>query len=219
MSLLFATLALAAAGCGVAVSDSEEPSRKAKADEDGMAIQASDVATLGGGCFWCIEAVFERVEGVAKVVSGFAGGHVPDPSYKEVVSGETGHAEVVQVHFDPDVLPYRELLEIFFAMHDPTTLNRQGADVGTQYRSVVFHHSPEQEKVVREVIEDLTRQKIFDDPIVTQVEPFEDFYEAEAYHQEYYDRNPNQGYCRVVISPKLAKLRQKYADRLKGGGE
>ncbi len=172
-------------------------------------------ATLGGGCFWCLEAVFERVRGVEAVVSGYAGGRVARPTYEQVCSGATGCAEVVQVTFDPTVLPYRDLLEIFFTAHDPTTLNRQGADVGTQYRSVIFHHDAGQEAAAREVIADLTRRRVFPAPIVTDVVPFEGFHAAEAYHQKYFERNPEQGYCRVVISPKLAALRQKHAARLK----
>ncbi|MBP7146407.1 MAG: peptide-methionine (S)-S-oxide reductase MsrA [Acidobacteria bacterium] len=173
-----------------------------------------ETATLGGGCFWCIEAVLRRVEGVENVVSGYSGGTVANPSYEQVCSGRTGHAEVVQVTFDPAVLPYRDLLEIFFAVHDPTTKDRQGADVGTQYRSVIFTHSAEQARTAEAVIRDLNRE-YFEGRIVTEVEPYAQFYPAETYHQEYYDRNPQQPYCRVVISPKLAKLRQKFASRLK----
>lgn len=174
-----------------------------------------EVATLGGGCFWCIEAVFQRIRGVERAVSGYAGGGLPNPTYEQVCSGSTGHAEVVQITFDPRELPYRELLEIFFAMHDPTTLNRQGADVGTQYRSVIFTHSDAQARTARELVAELTRGKLFDGPIVTQVEPLPVFYEAEDYHQEYFDRNPTQGYCRVVINPKINKLRDKFTERLK----
>lgn len=177
-----------------------------------------EVATLGGGCFWCLEAVFDQLEGVADVVSGYSGGHVPNPSYKRVCTGETGHAEVVQVTFDPDVLSYRDLLKVFFAIHDPTTLNRQGADVGTQYRSAIFTHSEQQERLAEEVIAELNEAGIWDDPIVTEVVPFEAFYPAEDYHQEYYANNPNQAYCRMVIAPKVAKFRQQYLDRLKKVG-
>jgi peptide-methionine (S)-S-oxide reductase len=175
----------------------------------------NEVATLAGGCFWCLEAVFEQMRGVESVVSGYAGGHVANPDYEAVCTGRTGHAEVVQVTFDPSEVSYRDLLEVFFTIHDPTTLNRQGADVGTQYRSAVFTHSPEQEQTAREVIRDLEAEGVWDNPIVTQVQPLDRFYPAEAYHQSYYRRHPDQGYCQVVISPKLAKFRQKYASMLR----
>ena len=177
-----------------------------------------DVATLAGGCFWCLEAVFDDLEGVEDVVSGYAGGSVPNPTYKHVCTGETGHAEVVQVTFNPDVISYRDLLRVFFTIHDPTTLNRQGADVGTQYRSAIFTHNETQEKVAEEAIAELNDAGIWDDPIVTEVVPLEAFYPAEDYHQEYFRRNPNQGYCRVVIAPKVAKFRKQYLDRLKKVG-
>jgi peptide-methionine (S)-S-oxide reductase len=174
-----------------------------------------EVATLAGGCFWCLEAVFEELRGVESVKSGYAGGSVPNPRYDDVCSGTTGHAEVVQVVFDPAEVSFRELLEVFFTIHDPTTLNRQGADVGTQYRSAVFTHSPEQEQTAREVIRDLEEEAVWDDPIVTQVEPLTQFYPAEDYHDAYYRRNPRQGYCQAVIAPKVAKFRQKYLSRLR----
>lgn len=174
-----------------------------------------EVATLGGGCFWCLEPVYDDLRGVEDVVSGYAGGEAPNPTYEAVCAGTTGHAEVVQVTFDPAVVPFREILEVFFTIHDPTTLDRQGADVGTQYRSVVFYHSPEQKATAEEVIAELEREKVWDDPIVTQVVPFTEFYPAEAYHQEYYRRNPYQGYCQVVIAPKVAKFRKKYLEKLK----
>ena len=177
-----------------------------------------DVATLAGGCFWCLEAVFDDLEGVEDVVSGYAGGSVPNPTYKHVCTGETGHAEVVQVTFNADVISYRDLLRVFFTIHDPTTLNRQGADMGTQYRSAIFTHNETQEKVAEEVIAELNDAGIWDDPIVTEVVPLEAFYPAEEYHQEYFRRNPNQGYCRVVIAPKVAKFRKQYLDRLKKVG-
>jgi peptide-methionine (S)-S-oxide reductase len=180
-----------------------------------MTTNRTELATLGGGCFWCLEAVFQELKGVERVVSGYAGGTVPGPSYEEVCTGRTGHAEVVQVTFDPGELTYRELLEVFFSIHDPTTLDRQGADVGTQYRSVIFHHGPEQERTAREVIADLERQGIWDAPIVTEVEPAPPFYPAEEYHQEYFRRNPGQGYCSIVIAPKVAKFRQQHLARLK----
>lgn len=181
---------------------------------DGMA-GATEIATLGGGCFWCLEAVYEQVNGVLRVESGYAGGRVPNPSYEAVCTGTTGHAEVVQITFDPRVVTFRDLLEIFFVIHDPTTLNRQGADVGTQYRSAIFYHSPEQREIARQVIAEVEAAKLWDDPIVTEVAPFEAFYKAEAYHQGYFRNNPNQGYCRVVIAPKVAKFRKLFADKLK----
>ncbi len=177
-----------------------------------------EVATLAGGCFWCLEAVFDELEGVQDVVSGYAGGSVPHPTYKQVCNGDTGHAEVAQVTFDPAVLSYRDLLKVFFAIHDPTTLNRQGGDVGTQYRSGIFTHNDAQEKIADEVIAELNAGKIYDDPIVTEVVPAESFYPAEDYHQEYFRRNPNQGYCRMVIAPKVAKFRKEYLARLKRVG-
>jgi peptide-methionine (S)-S-oxide reductase len=180
-----------------------------------MTMAEKEVATLAGGCFWCLEAVYEQLRGVEKVVSGYAGGHVPNPDYRAVCTGRTGHAEVVQVTFDPGEVSYRELLEVFFTIHDPTTLNRQGADVGTQYRSAVFTHSPEQERTAREVIRDLEEEGVWENPVVTQVEPLKEFHPAEDYHQHYYARNPGQGYCQVVIAPKVAKFRQKYLSRLR----
>ena len=174
-----------------------------------------EVATLGGGCFWCLEAVFEQLQGVKEVVSGYSGGDVVDPSYKQVCRGTTGHAEVVQVTFDPRVITYRQILEVFFDVHDPTTLNRQGADVGPQYRSAIFYHDDRQREIAEEMIEGLDEQELWDRPIVTEVTPFEAFYEAEDYHQEYYRENPRQPYCRAVISPKVAKFRRHYGPRLK----
>ena len=182
---------------------------------DHMTTNRTELATLGGGCFWCLEAVFQELKGVERVVSGYAGGTVPDPSYEDVCTGRTGHAEVVQVTFDPAELTYRELLEVYFSIHDPTTLDRQGADVGTQYRSVIFHHGPEQERTAREVIADLERQGLWGAPIVTAVQPAPPFYPAEEYHQEYFRRNPGQGYCSIVIAPKVAKFRRQHLARLK----
>ncbi len=170
------------------------------------------LTTLGGGCFWCLEAVFERIRGVERVVSGYAGGARPHPTYEQVCSGATGHAEVVQVSFDPDQVTYRQLLEVFFAIHDPTTLNRQGGDVGTQYRSVIFTHDDEQAQEARTVITELA--DTWDDPVVTEIRPLDTFYPAEDYHQGYYRTNPSQSYCQYVISPKVAKLRQKFASLL-----
>jgi peptide-methionine (S)-S-oxide reductase len=172
-------------------------------------------ATLGGGCFWCLEAVFDELKGVETVESGYAGGHVHNPTYQAVCSGETGHAEVVQVRFDPSVLSYRDLLSVFFSIHDPTSLNRQGADVGTQYRSAIFYHSSQQRQAAEELIADLGAQKLWDRPIVTQVEALDRFYPAEAYHQEYFARNPNQPYCQTVVAPKVAKFRKHHLERLK----
>lgn len=172
-------------------------------------------ATLGGGCFWCLEAVFDRLEGVSRVTSGYAGGDVPDPSYAQVCSGGTGHAEVVRLEFDPDVVDYRTLLTVFFATHDPTTPDRQGADVGPQYRSIILYEDDAQRKTAEAMIAELESDDVFPAPIVTQVEPLEIFYPAEVGHQDYYRRNPRQGYCQAVIAPKVAKLRASFADRLK----
>ncbi|HEU5300096.1 MAG TPA: peptide-methionine (S)-S-oxide reductase MsrA [bacterium] len=177
-----------------------------------------EVATLAGGCFWCLEAVFDQLQGVEDVVSGYAGGHVPNPTYRHVCTGETGHAEVVRIAFDPDAISYRDLLKVFFTIHDPTTLNRQGGDAGTQYRSAIFTHTDEQERIAEEVIAEMTEAGIWDEPIVTEVVPFEAFYAAEDYHQEYFTRNPNQAYCRMVIAPKVAKFRKQYLERLKKVG-
>lgn len=176
-------------------------------------MKRSETATLAGGCFWCLEAVFDRIKGVERVDSGYAGGHVPNPSYEMVCSGTTGHAEVVQVTFDPDVISYRDLLDIFFTIHDPTQLNRQGPDEGTQYRSAVFCHTPEQLAQVEQTIADLEGAGLWERPIVTQVTPLETFYPAEEYHRDYYERNPGQGYCSVVIAPKVAKARQRFLER------
>jgi peptide-methionine (S)-S-oxide reductase len=178
-------------------------------------MSARELATLGGGCFWCLEAVFDELKGVERVDSGYAGGRVASPSYELVCTGTTGHAEVVQIAFDPAVLSYRELLEVFFTIHDPTTLNRQGADVGSQYRSVIFYHGLEQRTVAERLIADLDARKLWDAPIVTEVVPFDTFYAAEAYHEDYYRRNPNQGYCRVVIAPKVATARKLFLEKLK----
>lgn len=170
----------------------------------------SETATIGGGCFWCLEAIFNELRGVNKVVSGYSGGIVPDPSYSQVCTGTTGHAEVIRIEFDPKIVSFRELLEVFFIIHDPTTLNRQGQDVGTQYRSVIYYHTPEQKEIAEEEIARLKAEKIHDAPIVTEVKPFEAFYPAEEYHQKYFEREHDQPYCRVVIAPKLEKFRRKY---------
>ena len=174
-----------------------------------------EIATFGGGCFWCVEAIFERVQGVHEVVSGYSGGTVGNPDYKMVTSGTTGHAEVIQITFDPEVVTYLELLEIFFKTHDPTTPNRQGADVGTQYRSIVLYHNEQQKKLAWEVLDELYSEGIWSDPIVTEIQAFEEFYSAEAYHQEYFENNPNQGYCRLVITPKLEKFEKVFKEKLK----
>ena len=174
-----------------------------------------EIATLGGGCFWCLEAVYELLEGVEAVVSGASGGHVVNPTYQDLCTGQSGHAEVVRIEFAPAVTSYREILEVFFAIHDPTTLDRQGADVGPQYRSVIFYHTPEQKDTAEAIIADLNEAGVWTDPIVTEVTPFERFYPAEDYHQGYYRRNGRQPYCRVAIDPKVAKLRARFAHKLK----
>jgi len=175
----------------------------------------TDIATLGGGCFWCLEAVFSDLNGVEKVESGYAGGSTPNPSYEQVCSGRTGHAEVVQITFHPSVLSYKDLLRIFFTIHDPTTLNRQGADVGTNYRSIILYHNPQQKAEATEIIQEITDARLWDAPIVTQLAPLEAYYRAEQYHQEYFKNNPNQSYCRIVIAPKVQKFRQHYMQKLK----
>lgn len=177
-------------------------------------MKTMETATLAGGCFWCLEAVFDDLIGVEDVVSGYMGGPLPNPTYEAVCSGATGHAEVVQLKFDPAVIAFREILEVFFAIHDPTTLNRQGNDAGTQYRSAIFWHTPEQQRVAGEVIAAIDG-KVWDKPIVTQVGPAEPFYAAEDYHQEYFKRNPYQGYCMAVVSPKVSKFRKKFSSKLK----
>lgn len=176
---------------------------------------AKEVATLAGGCFWCLEAVYDQLRGVTDVVSGYAGGHVVNPTYRQVCDGTTGHAEVVQVTFDNEVVSFGDLLDVFFTIHDPTTLNRQGADVGTQYRSAIFYHSPEQKAVAEQKIADLTQQQVWPNPLVTEVTAAGPFYPAEDYHQEYFANNPTQGYCQFVVAPKVAKFRKLYVDRLK----
>ncbi len=174
-----------------------------------------EVATLGGGCFWCLEAVYLELKGIEKVESGYAGGAVANPSYEDVCSGTTGHAEVVQLTFDPSVISFKDILEVFFTIHDPTTLDRQGYDVGTQYRSIIFYHTPEQRATAEQTIAELDRQGIWPNPIVTRLEPFTAFYPAEGYHQRYFERNPFQPYCQVVVAPKVAKARKTFLSRLK----
>ncbi|HHT9112268.1 MAG TPA: peptide-methionine (S)-S-oxide reductase MsrA [Candidatus Wunengus sp. YC65] len=177
--------------------------------------QGKEVIMLGGGCFWCIEAVFEELHGVVQVESGYSGGRVDDPTYEQVCTGTTGHAEVVQVTFGPKTISLKEILEVFFTVHDPTTLNRQGADVGTQYRSVIFYRSEEQNTLAEQVIREIQKAKLWNAPIVTEIVPFKAFYNAEEYHQEYYKKNPGQAYCRIVIEPKIKKFREHYKDKLK----
>jgi peptide-methionine (S)-S-oxide reductase len=183
----------------------EEPTKNEK----------KEVATLAGGCFWCTEAVFSIVKGVEKIEPGYSGGSVPNPTYEQVSSGTTGHAEAAQIIFDPSVISFKEILEIFFASHDPTTLNRQGPDVGTQYRSVIFYHNEEQKTIAEKVIEELDKEGIWDSPIVTRLEPLKAFYRAETYHKDYYKKHPNQLYCQAVITPKLGKLQQRFLSKLK----
>jgi peptide-methionine (S)-S-oxide reductase len=175
----------------------------------------TEVATLGGGCFWCLEAVYQELRGVEKVESGYSGGDVPHPTYGQVCSETTGHAEVVQVTFDPDEVSYRDILDVYFTIHDPTTLNRQGADVGTQYRSVIFYHTEDQKRVAEEAISDLETEGIWNSPIVTEVVSFDEFYVAEDYHQDYFRNNGFQPYCQVIIAPKVAKFRKEHLERLK----
>jgi peptide-methionine (S)-S-oxide reductase len=178
-----------------------------------------EVATIGGGCFWCLEAVYLDLEGVESVQSGYSGGTIPNPTYEAVCGGTTGHAEVVQIRFDPEVTSYREILEVFFAIHDPTTLNRQGADVGTQYRSAIFFHDPGQKEIAEDLIRSLGSEDLWGAPIVTEVSPLQEFFPAEGYHEGYFRRNPNQPYCRAVISPKVAKFRSRFSHKLKSQGE
>jgi peptide-methionine (S)-S-oxide reductase len=177
--------------------------------------QNEEKATLAGGCFWCLEAVFVDLRGVSRVESGYTGGHVPNPTYQAVCNGTTGHAEVVQVTFDPSAVSFKELLEVFFTIHDPTTLNRQGGDSGTQYRSAIFYHTPEQKETAAQVIADLNAARVWNAPIVTEVSPLADYYAAEDYHQEYYQNNASQPYCRAVIEPKVSKFRKQYLEKLK----
>jgi peptide-methionine (S)-S-oxide reductase len=188
----------------------EERGERREAADGGM-----ETATLGGGCFWCLEAVYERLRGVRSVEPGYAGGHVPDPSYRAVCRGDTGHAEVVRIAFDPAEISFREVLEVFFTVHDPTTPNRQGADVGPQYRSIVLCESGAQRRTAEAVVAGLEEEGVFDAPIVTEIVPLEAFYPAEAYHREYFRRNPEQAYCRMVIAPKVAKLRRHFLERLR----
>jgi peptide-methionine (S)-S-oxide reductase len=206
VTLITALLTLFVVGTGIIY---------AKRTEEMKTNENAEKATLGGGCFWCVEAVFQRVEGVESVQSGYAGGRVQNPSYQEVCSGNTGHAEVVQITFNPSVVSYSELLEIFFTTHDPTTPNRQGNDVGTQYRSIILYHSNDQLQVARQVIDDLNHTEVFDDPIVTEVIEYSRFYKAETYHQNYYNNNKAQPYCTFVVAPKVKKLKKSFGDKIK----
>ncbi len=174
-----------------------------------------EVATLAGGCFWCIEATFKIIKGVELVEPGYTGGSTPNPTYEQVSTGQSGHAEAAQVTFNPEIISFKEILEIFFASHDPTTLNRQGNDVGIQYRSAVFYHNEEQKQIALEMIDDLNKQGIWDNPIVTSVEPLKVFYKAETYHKDYFEKHPKLSYCQVVIAPKIAKLQERFANKIK----
>jgi len=180
-----------------------------------METKKLETATLGAGCFWCVEAVFDDLTGVESVESGYSGGHTENPTYREVCSETTGHAEVAQITFDPNVISFKEILQVFFAVHDPTTLNRQGNDIGSSYRSAIFYHDENQKRIAEEVIKEVTEEGVYDNPIVTEVTPFDKFYIAEDYHQEYFASNPTQPYCAAVVAPKVAKFRQKFVNRLK----
>lgn len=213
-SILAVSLAVAGNRSTASAQEKENKSDNAR-DRKGSAKGKNEVATLGGGCFWCLEPIFNDLRGVEKVVSGYSGGQVVRPTYEQVTKGNTGHAEVVQITFDPQVISYKELLEVFFTIHDPTTLNRQGADVGPQYRSAIFYHSAEQKAVADKTIADIGSAKIWNNQIVTEVTKFEAFYKAEDYHQRYYERNPNQAYCKMVIEPKVIKFRKQFFSKLK----
>jgi len=178
-----------------------------------------ETATLGAGCFWCVEAIFDDLQGVEDVVSGYSGGHTQNPTYQEVCSESTGHAEVIQIRFDPDVISFKEILQVFFTVHDPTTLNRQGNDIGSSYRSAIFYHSDEQRRIAEETIAEFNAEGLYDNPIVTEVTAFDKFWPAENYHQEYFANNPNQPYCAAVVAPKVAKFRSKFLSRLKSRGQ
>lgn len=215
-------VALAAVTATAAADEASSEEKPVTAETEETASAPTDArktplakATFGGGCFWCTEAIYDRIQGVTSVVSGYAGGHVPDPTYDEVCRGTTGHAECIQIEFDPEQVAFLDLLKVFFATHDPTTLNRQGADVGTQYRSVVFWHDEKQKRIAEKLVKELDASKAFPDPIVTEITKLDVFYPAERYHQEYYERNPRQGYCRVVIRPKVDKFEKAFAALLK----
>ena len=210
--ILITLFIITVTGCKQTSSQNQE---NEKANMNQVNDSKVETATFGSGCFWCTEAIFERVKGVTSVVSGYAGGKVDNPSYEEVCTGKTGHAEVIQIKFDSAVVSYDELLEIFWKTHDPTTLNRQGADVGTQYRSVIFYHNDEQKEKAESYKTELNKAKIWEDPIVTEISPLKNFYSAEKYHQDYYEQNPNQGYCSFVITPKIEKFEKVFKDKLK----
>jgi peptide-methionine (S)-S-oxide reductase len=212
--IVLATFPLWASACQAQAPEGKAGVRPLPGDAPVPNTMQTETATFGAGCFWCVEAVFQELNGVLKVESGYMGGDVPNPTYKAVCTGTTGHAEVTRITFDPSVITYAELLEILWTAHDPTTLNRQGADVGTQYRSAIFYHSDEQRRIAEQSKTEVAT-KIWDDPIVTEIVPAAEFFVAEDYHQNYYALNPNAGYCRIVISPKVEKVRQKYADKLK----
>ena len=208
LSLLLGSLVLSSA--------LKDPANMRKQENQTVASpQGKEAVTLGGGCFWCIEAIFEELNGVEQVESGYSGGRVDDPTYEQVCTGTTGHAEVVQVTFDPKTISLKEIVEAFFTVHDPTTLNRQGADIGTQYRSAIFCRSEEQKTIAEQVIREIQKAKLWNAPIVTELVPFKAFYKAEEYHQEYYKKNPGQAYCRIVIESKIKKFREHYKDKLK----
>jgi peptide-methionine (S)-S-oxide reductase len=210
--LLFTALLFTISGCNESTSQDQkkETVKMNQTDEERL-----NLATFGSGCFWCSEAIFERVKGVSKVVSGYTGGNIPNPTYEAVCSGKTGHAEVIQITYDHKIVSYDELLEIFWKTHDPTTLNRQGADVGTQYRSVIFYNDEDQKKKVENYKAELNKAGIWKDPIVTEISSLKKFYPAEKYHQDYYEQNPNQGYCSFVITPKIEKFEKIFKDKLK----
>ena len=207
---LFAA-ALFFAGSSTGFADNTQTAEK----QSSKAKPKKEVATLAGGCFWCLEAVFVELRGVDKAVSGYSGGKTPNPTYEEVGTGRTGHAEVVQITFDPQVITYKDLLNVFFTIHDPTTLNQQGADIGTQYRSAIYYHSPEQKEMAEKTIAEITAAKIWDNKIVTEVTKFDAFYRAEDYHQNYFQLNPDKAYCRIVIAPKVIKFRKQFLPMLK----
>lgn len=198
-----------------AISVSLASVKAEKGQEENMSEKQIETATFGAGCFWCVEAIFQDLKGVHSVKSGYSGGHVKNPSYKEVCTGSTGHAEVTQIEFDPSVISFEDLLYVFWRTHDPTTMNRQGADVGTQYRSVIFYHSEKQKEIAEKSKKETDASDLYSDPIVTQIEPFTNYYPAEDYHQDYYNLNPNQPYCRLVIDPKVQKFKKKFKDKLK----
>lgn len=211
-SMLFTLLFLQSIGCNESTSQNQLLQKGKMNQSD---IENTQLATIGSGCFWCTEAVYERVKGVLSVTSGYAGGKIDNPSYEEVCSGSTGHAEVIHLAYNPDIISYDELLEIFWKTHDPTTLNRQGADVGTQYRSVIFYHSDDQKHKAENYKSELNKAGIWKDSIVTEISPFTNFYPAEKYHQNYYEQNPNQGYCSFVITPKIEKFEKIFKTKLK----